>query len=100
MMNCSITFHAWLNGAQSPVTRPCCASSQSQKLNASDVVSCPWSGASTISVSTEWNGMPSGEKYPFPGALSLLYWVLNSSMYELAAGPSSSCSVTVIGTDG
>ena len=53
---------AALNGAQSPVTRPYSASSHSQKLNASDVVSWPWSGASTISVSTEWYGTPSGQK--------------------------------------
>ena len=62
MMYCSITFQALLNGAQFPVTRPYCASSQIQKLNASDVVSWPWSGASTISVSIEWYGTPSGLK--------------------------------------
>jgi hypothetical protein len=62
MMYFSITVHALLNGAQSWVTWPYCASSHTQKLNASDVVSWPWSGASTISVSTEWYGTPSGLK--------------------------------------
>ena len=62
MMYCSITVQALLNGAQFSVTRPYCASSQIQKLNASEVVSWPWSGASTISVSIEWYGTPSGLK--------------------------------------
>ena len=62
MMYFSITVQALLNGAQFCVTRPYCASSQIQKLNASDVVSWPWSGASTMSVSIEWYGTPSGLK--------------------------------------
>ena len=62
MMYFSMTVQALLNGAQFWVTRPYCASSQSQKLNASEVVSWPWSGASTISVSIEWYGTPSGLK--------------------------------------
>src|ERR671921_2055885 len=78
MMYFSITVHALLNGAQFCVTRPYCASSQIQKLNASDVVSWPWSGASTISVSTEWYGTPSTLKYP--EFLIFPYWARNRSV--------------------
>ncbi len=62
MMVFSATAQAALKGAQSPVTRPYAASSHIQKLTASDVVWWPWSGASTIRVSTEWYGRPSGLK--------------------------------------
>lgn len=58
----SAIAQASLKGPQSPVTRPYAASSHIQKLTASEVVSCPWSGASTISVSAEWYGRPSGLK--------------------------------------
>ncbi len=84
-----------LNGAQFSVTRPYCASSQSQKLNASLVVSWPWSGASTIRVSMAWYGTPSGLKYP--EFLILPYWVRNRAMYSLSPpGLSLSISVAVI----
>jgi hypothetical protein len=99
MMNRSIAVQASLNGAHSPLIRPYCASSHSQKLNASEVVSWPWSGASTMSVSTEWYGTPSGLKYPLLGAFILLYWSRNRSVYSPACGASSSASVTATVVD-
>ncbi|CAM5712456.1 hypothetical protein SFUMM280S_01467 [Streptomyces fumanus] len=49
------------------------------------MVSWPWSGASTISVSTEWYGMPSGEKSRFAGSVIFPYSSRNRSSYSLAA---------------
>src|SRR5690242_20407687 len=92
MMYFSIVAHALLNGAQSPCTRPYCASSQIQKLNASDVVSWPQSGASTTSVSIAWYGTPSGEKYPL--AWILLYCSRKRCTYTPPA-TSSSLSTTL-----
>src|SRR3954454_4570934 len=96
MMYFSIVSQALLNGAQSCFTRPYCASIQIQKLNASEVVSWPQSGASTTRVSIAWYGTPSEEKYPL---LWILVYCSRKRCTYTPPATSSSLSFTVTVAD-